>query len=127
MWLIKLIIVLSLSNQSLSFAYSSKKLTRGQPLFFKKEETDKSNQTPKLSHYQEAQTIINQHQGYGVLSTLSIKRKTHGYPSTSIVGFTTDETGYPIFCLSSIASHTLLLLNISLKMLMITEFPTQEN
>ena len=107
MWLIKLIVVLSLSNQSLSFAYSSKKLTRGQPLFFKKKETDKSNQTPKLSHYQEAQTIINQHQGYGVLSTLSIKKKTHGYPSTSIVGFTTDQTGNPIFCLSSIASHTL--------------------
>ena len=107
MWLIKFTLLLTFSTKSLSFVYSSKKVNRGTPSFFQKKKIDNNNETPKLSHYEEAQTIINQHQGYGVLSTLSIKKKIHGYPSTSIVGFTSDEKGNPIFCLSSIAGHTL--------------------
>ncbi len=107
MLLIKILFILSLSNNCLAFLFPSTRIIRTQSLYFQKKEILENNSQNKLSHYQEAQTIIRQHQGYGVLSTLSIKKKINGSPSTSIVSFASDEKGNPIFCLSNIASHTL--------------------
>lgn len=106
MLLIKFLL-LTLPSTCLSFYPLSTKVIKNQPLYFQKKETLEKNNHNKLSHYEEAQSIIRQHQGYGVLSTLSIKKKINGYPSTSIVGFSSDEKGNPLFCLSNIASHTL--------------------
>lgn len=107
MLLFRILLLVSLSNVSLSFFYSSNKLIRITPMYFQKKKISENNNQNRLSHYEEAQTIIHQHQGYGVLSTLSIKKKINGFPSTSIVGFSSDERGNPVFCLSNIASHTL--------------------
>lgn len=98
-----IILILNLSNVSFSFFTSSPKLNRVKPHYSQKKEISKD----KLSHYEEAQSIIHQHQGYGVLSTLSIKKKINGSPATSIVGFSSDEKGNPIFSISNIAGHTL--------------------
>lgn len=107
MLLFRILLLVSLSNVSLSFFYSSNKLIRNTPMYFQKKKTSENNNKNRLSHYEEAQTIIHQRQGYGVLSTLSIKKKINGFPSTSIVAFSSDERGNPVFCLSNIASHTL--------------------
>ena len=59
-----------------------------------------------LNNEAEARTILSQPEGYGFLSTLSRKKKTFHYPHSSIVGFSSDETGRPFFILSSLSLHT---------------------
>lgn len=119
---LKVLVLINLCQLSFSFLQSPLKLNRLVPTNFQKNELNFKNQESKLSHFEEAQTIINQHQGYGVLSTLSIKKKINGHPSTSIVGFTCDEQGNPVFCLSNLASHT-----INIKKNNLVSFSTSEH
>ncbi|CAN0404717.1 unnamed protein product, partial [Scytosiphon promiscuus] len=42
--------------------------------------------------------------GFGVLSTNS--KSLDGYPSGSVVGFSLDDKGRPLFAFSSMSSHT---------------------
>ena len=107
MYSLRILVLVNLCQYSFSFLQKSNRPNRFTHSYFQKNEPNFEDQEPKLSHYEEAQTIINQHQGYGVLSTLSIKKKINGFPSTSIVGFTCDEKGNPVFCLSKLASHTI--------------------
>lgn len=60
----------------------------------------------KLTIFEETKTMINQKNSYGFLSTISNQKKIDGYPQTSIVGYSCDDLGNPIVCLSDIAMHT---------------------
>ena len=60
----------------------------------------------KLTIFEETKTMINQKNSYGFLSTISNQKKIDGYPQTSIVGYSCDEFGNPILCLSDIAMHS---------------------
>ena len=70
-------------------------------LFFKNK-----NVKNKLNIFEETKTMINQKNSYGFLSTISNQKKIDGYPQSSIVGYSCDEIGNPILCLSDIAMHT---------------------
>ena len=122
MYHVLIIILFNLFNFSLAFLKLPFKVNRFSPVYFIKKKTNFENQEhKKLSHYEEAQTIINQHHGYGVLSTISTENKSKVYPSTSIVGFTSDINGNPVFCLSSIARHTINVKNNNLVSFTTTE------
>jgi len=60
----------------------------------------------RLSWPEEIKTLMAQPKGFAVLSTISKKGETEGFPVGSIVGFATDEKGRPIFCFSGMSSHT---------------------
>jgi len=59
---------------------------------------------PRLSLAEEARTLVN-NGNFGVISTISSKEPT-GYPSGSVVEYSADSTGRPIFSFSSLSSHT---------------------
>eukprot|EP00931_Biecheleriopsis_adriatica_P075764 TRINITY_DN49554_c0_g1_i1.p1 TRINITY_DN49554_c0_g1~~TRINITY_DN49554_c0_g1_i1.p1 ORF type:complete len:426 (-),score=78.88 TRINITY_DN49554_c0_g1_i1:12-1154(-) len=62
---------------------------------------------PRLSWAEEIRTIVAQPKGFATLSTVSCKKgKTAGFPTGSIVGFSTDEKGRPIFVFSTMSTHT---------------------
>ena len=75
----------------------------------------------KLSKIEEIKTYMNQENGYGVLSTIANYKKIKDYPQTSLVGYSVDNKGYPIFCLSNLAIHTRNLLLNSKVSFFITE------
>lgn len=58
----------------------------------------------RLSQAEDARSLVAYNSGYAVLSTLSAA--VDGYPSGSLVGFAIDERGLPVFCFSSMSSHT---------------------
>lgn len=64
--------------------------------------------------------IMKQSDGYAVLSTIGSTNKLYNYPLGSIVGFSTDSLGYPIFAFSKISSHTRNLLKNNSSSLCIT-------
>ena len=51
-------------------------------------------------------TIINNKNDYGYLSTLSNNKLTKGFPYGSIVSFAFDKEKKPIFCFSKLSTHT---------------------
>eukprot|EP00443_Scrippsiella_acuminata_P101701 CAMPEP_0115691582 /NCGR_PEP_ID=MMETSP0272-20121206/62731_1 /TAXON_ID=71861 /ORGANISM="Scrippsiella trochoidea, Strain CCMP3099" /LENGTH=360 /DNA_ID=CAMNT_0003131567 /DNA_START=50 /DNA_END=1128 /DNA_ORIENTATION=+ len=59
----------------------------------------------RLSFAEEARTLVNSAIS-GVMSTVSARQGTEGYPSGSVVFFATDEQGRPIFSFSSMSGHT---------------------
>jgi hypothetical protein len=59
---------------------------------------------PRLSYAERVKTLINQSNSYGVLSTNS--KQYEGYPTGSVVGFHTRESGEPFFSLSRMSAHT---------------------
>jgi len=58
----------------------------------------------RLSQAEDARSLIEYSTGYAVLGTLSHDQE--GYPSTALVGFAPDENGLPVFCFSSMSTHT---------------------
>lgn len=50
--------------------------------------------------------LVNQKKIYSYLSTINYNHKLNNYPHTSLVGFCSDEKGYPILCMSDISQHT---------------------
>lgn len=58
----------------------------------------------RLSQAEDARSLVAYNSGYAVLSTLS--SQVEGYPSGALVGFAQDERGLPVFCFSSMSSHT---------------------
>tara|TARA_B100000886_G_scaffold339988_1_gene307311 strand:- start:6739 stop:7593 length:855 start_codon:yes stop_codon:yes gene_type:complete len=66
----------------------------------------KSDNLKRLSKYDEIRTFMNRDEGYGVLSTLANYKKIKDYPQSSVVPFSVDNNGIPIFCFSSISMHT---------------------
>lgn len=74
--------------------------------FFKSLVFKNKNVKNKLNIFEETKTMINQKNSYGFLSTISNQKKIDGYPQSSIVGYSCDEIGNPILCLSDIAMHT---------------------
>ena len=66
----------------------------------------KNNFNKKLTKYEEIKTFMNRNEGYGVLSTLANYKKIKNYPQSSVVPFSVDKNGIPIFCFSSISIHT---------------------
>jgi len=58
----------------------------------------------RLSQAEDARSLVSYSTGYAVLSTLS--SALEGYPSGALVGFATDAAGLPLFCFSSMSSHT---------------------
>ena len=58
----------------------------------------------RLSQAEDARSLVEYSSGYAVLSTLS--SQVDGYPSGALVGFAADESGLPVFCFSSMSSHT---------------------
>jgi putative heme iron utilization protein len=59
---------------------------------------------PRLSLAEEARTLVNNGK-FGVISTISAKEPT-GFPSGSVVEYSADSTGRPIFSFSSLSPHT---------------------
>jgi hypothetical protein len=59
---------------------------------------------PRVSYAERVKTLINQSNGYGVMSTNS--KQYEGYPTGSVVGFHTRESGEPFFSLSRMSAHT---------------------
>jgi len=58
----------------------------------------------RLSVAEEARTLIEYSNGYGVLSTNS--SSNDGFPYGSVVGFQIDKLGHPFFVFSKLSSHT---------------------
>lgn len=58
----------------------------------------------RLSQAEDARSLVEYSSGYAVLSTLS--SQVDGYPSGALVGFAPDKSGLPVFCFSSMSSHT---------------------
>ncbi|CAM9750904.1 unnamed protein product, partial [Ectocarpus sp. 8 AP-2014] len=58
----------------------------------------------RLSHTEEVRNLMQYSTGFGVLSTNS--RTLEGYPSGSVVGFSLDDKGRPLFAFSSMSAHT---------------------
>eukprot|EP00903_Cladosiphon_okamuranus_P021301 g19572.t1 len=58
----------------------------------------------RLSKTEEVRNLMQYSTGFGVLSTNS--RSIEGYPSGSVVGFSLDEAGRPLFAFSSLSAHT---------------------
>ena len=50
-------------------------------LYFQKKKTSENNNKNRLSHYEEAQTIIHQHQGYGEKLLYHVMDKLDEYSS----------------------------------------------
>ena len=58
----------------------------------------------RLTQAEDARSLVAYSTGYAVLSTLS--SQVDGYPSGALVGFAHDSQGLPVFCFSSMSSHT---------------------
>jgi hypothetical protein len=58
----------------------------------------------KLSISEEIKTLVQYSNGFGVLSTNSVKYS--GYPTGSVVGFSIDKSGFPFFVFSTMSAHT---------------------
>lgn len=58
----------------------------------------------RLSMAEDARSLVEYSTGYAVISTLS--SAVDGYPSGALVSFGTDAQGLPVFCFSSMSSHT---------------------
>lgn len=58
----------------------------------------------RLTNAEEVRTLIENSNGYGVLSTNS--KQYDGYPTGSVVGFSLDDDGHPFFVFSSMSAHT---------------------
>ncbi|CAJ1414119.1 unnamed protein product [Effrenium voratum] len=58
----------------------------------------------KLDAATEVRTLVQYNHGFAVMSTNSVSMP--GYPGGSVVGFAPDEKGRPLFCFSSMSSHT---------------------
>jgi putative heme iron utilization protein len=58
----------------------------------------------KLPLSEDIRTLIQYSNGYGVISTNSVKYE--GYPTGSVVGFSLDDNGNPFFVFSSMSAHT---------------------
>ena len=91
--MLKLLIVIFLISSTNAYFFKS--------IFFKNK-----NLKNRLTIFEETKTMINQKNSYGFLSTISNQKKIDGYPQTSIVGYSCDNIGNPIVCLSDIAMHT---------------------
>ena len=91
--MLKLLIAIFLISSTNAYFFKS--------IFFKNK-----NLKNRLSIFEETKTMINQKNSYGFLSTISNQKKIDGYPQTSIVGYSCDNIGNPIVCLSDIAMHT---------------------
>ena len=59
---------------------------------------------PKLGFPTDVRTLIQYNHGYAVISTFSKADPT--YPGGSVVGFTVDDDGRPIFIFSGMSGHT---------------------
>jgi len=59
---------------------------------------------PRPTWAEEIRTIMEQKEGFAVLSTQS--KKFDGYPLGSIVGYAVDDKGRPFFSFSGMSSHT---------------------
>jgi len=59
----------------------------------------------RLSFAEEARTLVDSAVS-GVISTLSARSGTEGFPSGSVVFFAADEEGRPVFSFSSMSGHT---------------------
>jgi len=59
---------------------------------------------PKLGFPVDVRTLVEYNHGYAVMSTNS--KLNPGFPGGSVVGFSPDEFGRPIFIFSSISTHT---------------------
>ena len=59
---------------------------------------------PKLDHATDVRTLIQYNHGFAVMSTFS--KAYPEYPSGSVVGFTVDEIGRPLFVFSGMSTHT---------------------
>ena len=70
--------------------------------YYSKKYDTESDNLKRLSKYDEIRTFMNRDEGYGVLSTLANYKKIKDYPHTSVVPFSVDNNGIPIFCFSSI-------------------------
>jgi putative heme iron utilization protein len=58
----------------------------------------------RLTNAEEVRTLVENSNGYGVLSTNS--KQYDGYPTGSVVGFALDDAGSPFFVFSSMSAHT---------------------
>jgi len=58
----------------------------------------------RLSQAEDARSLVAYSTGYATLATLS--SAVEGYPSNALVGFAVDDSGLPVFCFSSMSSHT---------------------
>ncbi|GAX23338.1 hypothetical protein FisN_27Lh114 [Fistulifera solaris] len=59
---------------------------------------------PKLDFATDVRTLVQNSHGFAVMSTFS---KAHPeFPGGSVVGFSVDEQGRPLFCFSGMSSHT---------------------
>lgn len=76
---------------------------------------------PRLPWAEEIRTIMAQPKGFAVLSTQSSNPETAGFPVGSIVGFSTDAKGRPIFCFSGMSAHTKNLIKDTRASLCVTE------
>lgn len=62
------------------------------------------NSAPRLTKTEEVRSLMQYSTGFGVLSTNS--RSLDGYPGGSVVGFSLDDKGRPLFAFSSMSAHT---------------------
>ena len=101
----KLIIFLSIISNSEEFVFNRIKTIKK---FNSKHYHQDQEQTKlkKLSKYDEIRTFMHRNEGYGVLSTIANYKKIKDYPQSSVVPFSVDKNGIPIFCFSSISMHT---------------------
>uniref|UniRef100_A0A0G4I9C8 Uncharacterized protein n=1 Tax=Chromera velia CCMP2878 TaxID=1169474 RepID=A0A0G4I9C8_9ALVE len=58
----------------------------------------------RLSPAEDARSLVEYSTGYGTLSTIS--SSLEGFPGAGVVAFGLDEEGKPIFCVSTMSSHT---------------------
>jgi len=83
---------------------------RGQPELSEEEKIiqtkvmEHQKSAARLTNAEDARSLVGYSTGYAVLSTLS--KSLDGYPSGSVVGFAPDENGLPVFCFSTMSSHT---------------------
>ena len=61
---------------------------------------------PKPTWAEEIRTIMQQKEGFAVVSTNSHKPALEGFPLASIVGFAVDDLGRPFFSWSGMSAHT---------------------
>jgi len=61
---------------------------------------------PKPTWAEEIRTIMQQPEGFAVLSSNSHKPALAGFPLASVVGFAVDEDGSPFFSWSGMSAHT---------------------
>jgi putative heme iron utilization protein len=79
----------------------------------------------RLSWAEEIRTIMAQPKGFATISTVSNKKATEGFPTGSIVAFSTDGKGRPIFVFSTMSTHTKNLMTDPRASLCVTEMDFQ--